>query len=146
MLVISLEPNAYCHSQLVEKTRSLGNVTVHNITAEVLDRHIAADYQADTVVCMNVLEHVENDLLALKHMQHVLVPGGKAILLLPAFDALYGPIDRNLGHFRRYSKRSWIDTAEQAGFSVSRVRYFKRAVPSGEPGLASARSSQRSTA
>jgi SAM-dependent methyltransferase len=80
--------------------------------------------KADTVVCLNVLEHVRDDRLALKHMHHVLVPGGRAIFLLPAFESLYGPIDSNLGHFRRYAKGSWRKTAEEAGFRVRHLRYF----------------------
>ncbi len=77
----------------------------------------------DTVVCLNVLEHVRDDRLALKHMHHVLVPGGRAIFLLPAFEALYGPIDSNLGHFRRYSKAGWRKMAEETGFRVTESRY-----------------------
>ena len=78
----------------------------------------------DTIVCLNVLEHVRDERLALEHMHHVLVPGGRAVFLLPAFESLYGPIDRNLGHFRRYSKRSWRTLAESAGFRVAELRYF----------------------
>jgi hypothetical protein len=44
--------------------------------------------------------------------------------LLPAFESLYGPIDRNLGHFRRYSKRAWGKLAESVGFRVRHSRYF----------------------
>ncbi len=80
--------------------------------------------RADTVVCLNVLEHVRDDRLALKHMHHVLAPGGRAIFLLPAFESLYGPIDSNLGHFRRYSKGSWRKMAEEVGFRVAHLRYF----------------------
>jgi SAM-dependent methyltransferase len=80
--------------------------------------------RADTVVCLNVLEHVRDDRLALKHMHHVLVPGGRAIFLLPAFESLYGPIDGNLGHFRRYAKGSWSKMAEEIGFRVTHLRYF----------------------
>lgn len=80
--------------------------------------------QADTIVCLNVLEHVRDDRLALKHMHHVLVRGGRAVFLLPAFESLYGPIDHNLGHFRRYSKGSWRKMAEEVGFRVSYSRYF----------------------
>ena len=54
----------------------------------------------------------------------VLVPGGRAVFLLPAFESLYGPIDRNLGHFRRYSKSGWRASAEAAGFRVAELRYF----------------------
>lgn len=78
----------------------------------------------DSVVCLNVLEHVRDHRLALEHMHEVLAPGGRAVFLLPAFESLYGPIDRNLGHFRRYSKSSWRDLAESAGFQVKLARYF----------------------
>jgi ubiquinone/menaquinone biosynthesis C-methylase UbiE len=80
--------------------------------------------EPDTIVCMNVLEHVRDDRLALERMWQVLVPGGRAIFLLPAFEALYGPIDRNLGHFRRYSKNGWRTLAESVGFRVTELRYF----------------------
>jgi SAM-dependent methyltransferase len=80
--------------------------------------------QPDTIVCMNVLEHVRDDRLALEYMWQILVPGGRAIFLLPAFEALYGPIDQNLGHFRRYSKSGWRALAESVGFRVTELRYF----------------------
>jgi SAM-dependent methyltransferase len=78
----------------------------------------------DTIVCLNVLEHVRDHELALEHMHEVLIPGGRAVFLLPAFKSLYGPIDSNLGHFRRYSKLSWEAVAERAGFQVKVLRYF----------------------
>jgi SAM-dependent methyltransferase len=76
------------------------------------------------VVCLNVLEHVRDHRLALDHMYRVLEPGGRAVFLLPAFESLYGPIDRNLGHFRRYSRASWRSLSEAAGFRVKLARYF----------------------
>ena len=81
-------------------------------------------FQPDSIVCLNVLEHIREDRTALTHMREVLEPGGCAVFLLPAFESLYGPIDRNLGHFRRYSKRSWRTLAEATGFRVKLVRYF----------------------
>ncbi len=78
----------------------------------------------DSVVCLNVLEHVRDDRLALEHMHGVLEPRGRAVFLLPAFESLYGPIDRNLGHFRRYSRASWRRLAEAVGFEVKLSRYF----------------------
>lgn len=86
-------------------------------------RDLAA-LQPDSVVCLNVLEHVRDHRLALQHMHDVLVPGGRAVFLLPAFESLYGPIDSNLGHFRRYSKASWRALAESTGFRVRLSRYF----------------------
>jgi hypothetical protein len=78
----------------------------------------------DSIVCLNVLEHVSDDRLALKHMHEALAARGRAVFLLPAFKWLYGRIDRNLGHFRRYSKRTWKSLAESAGFRVKQIRYF----------------------
>jgi SAM-dependent methyltransferase len=80
--------------------------------------------QPDSIVCLNVLEHVRDDRLALEHMRDVLAPGGRAVFLLPAFESLYGPIDQNLGHFRRYSKSSWRALAQATGFQVKISRYF----------------------
>jgi len=78
----------------------------------------------DTIICLNVLEHVREDRLALEHMREVLEPGGRAIFILPAFESLYGPIDRNLGHFRRYSKTRWRELAEASGLRVRESRYL----------------------
>ncbi len=80
--------------------------------------------QPDSIACLNVLEHIRDERLALEHMRQVLIPGGRAVFLLPAFESLYGPIDRNLGHFRRYSKSGWRALAESAGFRVTEIRYF----------------------
>ena len=120
--VVSVEPNNYCYAQLVEKTRGMPNVKIYNITAEALDRFMGADYQADTVVCMNVLEHLENDELAVNTFSKRLRPGGLLVLLIPAGPWLFGEIDRRLGHYRRYSKRqrARID-APDPGLKIAEV-------------------------
>jgi SAM-dependent methyltransferase len=59
----------------------------------------------DLVVCMNVLEHIEDDLGALSHMVRLVRPGGVLFLLVPAHQFLYTPFDRESGHYRRYSRR-----------------------------------------
>ncbi len=99
-----------------------------NLTAFAMDIQEPAfvelkRFNPDTVVCLNVLEHIENDRLGLEHMNAVLPAGGRALLIVPAFESLYGPIDRNLGHYRRYSKRPFVELAESAGFRAS-VRYL----------------------
>jgi SAM-dependent methyltransferase len=58
----------------------------------------------DTVICINVLEHIRDDIGALQKMAEVLEPGGVLALLVPAHLGLYGPYDRLDGHFRRYNK------------------------------------------
>ncbi len=68
--------------------------------ADVLD--VAGQF--DLIVCMNVLEHIEDDERALRHMLALLKPGGTLFLLVPAHDLLYSPFDVESGHFRRYHK------------------------------------------
>jgi SAM-dependent methyltransferase len=80
-------------------------------------------HRPDTVVCLNVLEHIEDDEGALRNMYAVLPSGGRALLIVPAFTGLYGPIDRNLGHYRRYSRQGLRGLAESIGFRV-RLRYL----------------------
>jgi SAM-dependent methyltransferase len=122
--VISLEPNAYCYKQLQDKTKDLANVTIYNITAEILDQQIDPAYRADTVVCMNVLEHLKDDELAVNLFSKRLKPGGTLVLLIPAVPWLFGEIDQRLGHYRRYSKASARDLMQRTGYKMTRLRYF----------------------
>lgn len=78
----------------------------------------------DSVVCLNVLEHVENDILALNSMRKLLRSGGNLILLVPAHKSLYSPIDRALGHYRRYSKEELEEKTEKAGFKTKKAFWF----------------------
>src|SRR5262249_9454615 len=78
----------------------------------------------DTVVCSNVLEHIEDDREALAAMREVLVPGGRVVLIVPALHALYGSIDRAIHHFRRYSRDDLTAKLEGAGLAVGHVSYF----------------------
>jgi hypothetical protein len=57
-------------------------------------------------------------------MASVLVPSGTIVLLVPAFQALYGPIDRNLGHHRRYNRRSLTRLAQAAGLEIRKLHYI----------------------
>jgi SAM-dependent methyltransferase len=82
-----------------------------------------AHYRPDSVVCVNVLEHIEGDAAALRAMVEIVVPGGVIVLLVPAFDALYGPIDRNLGHYRRYRRSSLAGLASAAGLEIRKLHY-----------------------
>lgn len=78
----------------------------------------------DTVICLNVLEHIEDDLFALGQMRDTLKPGGKLVLLVPAHQLLYGEFDRAVGHFRRYERRELLDKLERAGFAVHKMKFF----------------------
>jgi len=69
----------------------------------------------DTVICINVLEHIRNDKLALDHLMEGILPGGHICLLVPALPALYGTLDEVAMHYRRYSKKQLLDLAKVVG-------------------------------
>lgn len=78
----------------------------------------------DSVLYVNVLEHVEDDASELARVHAALHPGGHLLVFVPALPALYGSLDRQLGHFRRYTRKGLVDTVRSAGFSIVRSRYF----------------------
>jgi glycosyltransferase involved in cell wall biosynthesis len=80
----------------------------------------------DTVVCLNVLEHIEHDFAALQDFASVLEPGGRLVLLVPAMPELYGSLDIHLNHFRRYDREALRDLVTRAGFDVETLRYLNR--------------------
>lgn len=78
----------------------------------------------DTVVALNVIEHIENDGLALANCRQLLSAGGQLVMLVPAYQALYNKFDEELGHFRRYTAGSQTSLLKQAGFEVIHQQYF----------------------
>jgi glycosyltransferase involved in cell wall biosynthesis len=80
----------------------------------------------DTVVCLNVLEHVEDDAAALRNIHRALAPGGRAIVLVPHGQEIFGTLDVALGHYRRYKHSELRERMEQAGFTVERMIEFNR--------------------
>jgi SAM-dependent methyltransferase len=123
-LVVGIDVEEECIAQ--RRANFAGCPNLVSMCLDVQDREFLSlrKYRPDSVACLNVLEHVKDDTLALAHMCSVLSPGGKAVLIVPAFESLYGPIDERLGHFRRYSKRSMARAAAQAGFRVETLRYM----------------------
>lgn len=78
-------------------------------------------YEFDTVVCLNVLEHIENDEAALHRLFEILTPGGKLVLFVPADQRLFGTMDTQVGHYRRYSLETITRVMEVAGFATETV-------------------------
>jgi SAM-dependent methyltransferase len=90
-----------------------------------------AGQQFDTIICLNVLEHVDDDAASLQAMRRMLAPAGRLVLLVPALPALYGTIDKALGHHRRYQRAPLTSLLHATGFKVAHVEYFNLA---GVPG------------
>jgi SAM-dependent methyltransferase len=80
----------------------------------------------ETVICLNVLEHIQDDHSGLRNIHSVLCPGGRAIILVPHRQQAYGTLDAALGHYRRYSESELREKMERAGFQVEDVLMFNR--------------------
>ncbi|MGC2425172.1 MAG: class I SAM-dependent methyltransferase [Nitrospirota bacterium] len=77
----------------------------------------------DYIYSLNVLEHIEDDLDALKNLYSRLRPGSRIFLYVPAFQCLYSSMDKKVGHFRRYDRRGIKAALESCGFVKIRTRY-----------------------
>jgi SAM-dependent methyltransferase len=121
VLAMDVEPE--CIERLKERYPSQPNL--HTVVCELTSSDLFAlkSFRADSCVCLNVLEHIEADCQALGRMASILEPGGVIVLLVPAFPALYGPIDRNLGHYRRYTRSSLRAVAIEAGLRIRKMHY-----------------------
>jgi SAM-dependent methyltransferase len=80
----------------------------------------------DTIVCLNVLEHIAADEQVLRAYFDLLQPGGHAIILVPAHPSLYSPCDEALGHQRRYTSVELHTKLQRAGFEVVSLEEFNR--------------------
>jgi len=78
----------------------------------------------DTIVCSNVLEHVEDDGAVLENFYQLLPAGGRIIVLVPALKILYNVLDQELGHFRRYGKEELIQKLTLNGFKIRYLKFF----------------------
>lgn len=78
----------------------------------------------DTVVYVNVLEHIRDDVAEVRQAHGLCRPGGRLCVFVPAVPAIYGTLDRKSGHYRRYRRDELVRNVTAGGFRVDDVRYF----------------------
>ncbi len=83
-----------------------------------------AGHACDSVIALNVVEHLADDRRALRIMRALLPCGGKAVVLVPAHQWLYGTFDEEAGHYRRYTRDDLAAKVQAAGFDVDAALYF----------------------
>lgn len=107
---------------LRERFGGQGNIRFQQFDASG-DPGELSQFKFDTVICANVLEHIENDRRALKNMNEVLEPRGNLLLIVPAHKIAYGTLDAYLGHFRRYEREDIVGKVEGAGFEIVEQKF-----------------------
>jgi SAM-dependent methyltransferase len=106
-------------SQLIEIITSKGFKNFKSFEA-MRENNLSFDF----IFSSNVLEHIENDILILEEMKSVLEPTrGILVLYVPAHQWLFSDLDRSVGHFRRYSKKSLSNKIEASGMKVLELHY-----------------------
>ena len=91
---------------------------------EVYAEHIGT---FDTVFALNVVEHIKDDTLAMANIKKLLKEGGKAVILVPAFNTLYNSFDEALEHYRRYTKKTLNKVFDNNQFEIQQSSYFNAA-------------------
>jgi SAM-dependent methyltransferase len=76
----------------------------------------------DTIVAMNVIEHIDDEIGAMRDLATALVPGGRLVIWVPGYPALYGDFDRKVGHVRRHTPATLRTAVERAGLEVKVCR------------------------
>lgn len=118
--VVACDRSDTCVAALHRRFKDTPNVTViQGDLTELSDM----EERFESVVMLNVLEHIEDDVGVLLSLRALLQPGGRIIIYVPALNMLYGKMDRKLGHYRRYSKRGVRKIAADAGLEIATLRY-----------------------
>jgi SAM-dependent methyltransferase len=116
--LISIEPNTRFASQLRSKFPQL------ELIQGTID-DVPSTWALDAILSVNVLEHIEADERELcSYHQRLAVRQGTLCLFVPARPEIFGPIDRDFGHFRRYTRAGLRTKLEKAGFILRRLIYF----------------------
>lgn len=122
--VLATDNNEQYLEMLRGAVEHLDHIEVENIDWENADFEALRAHHFDTVLCLNVLEHIDDDRGALAAFAAILPHEGRLVLQVPAMQSIYGEIDRAIGHFRRYESAPLRRLLEEAGFEVEDLRYF----------------------
>jgi SAM-dependent methyltransferase len=126
-LFVGIDPEGACVTKCQQRFEGRANVRfLHDyVGAPDWVPRWSAD-RFDTVIAVNVLEHIRDDLDALRGWREILIGGGGGNLcvFVPAFEFAYSDFDKRYGHYRRYSKETLRDKLLDAGFDIEVLRYF----------------------
>jgi glycosyltransferase involved in cell wall biosynthesis len=114
--------------RLKGKFGGLSRVRIEKLDLTLPDDYgVLNDFKPDTIVCLNVLEHIEKDRDVLARLHETLPDDCRIIFLVPRSQKLWSNLDVQLGHFRRYETGELSAKMQDAGFTVEREFTFNRA-------------------
>ncbi|HTL09625.1 MAG TPA: class I SAM-dependent methyltransferase [Chitinophagaceae bacterium] len=121
---------SYIHF-LQQKFRANKNL-IRIVSIDLQHPHFNEEYEAlqsqfDSIFLLNVIEHLKDDDAAVRNCNYLLRQGGHLVLLAPAYPFLYCLLDKNLGHFRRYTKKSLAALLYRNNHALLTRKYFNMA-------------------
>jgi SAM-dependent methyltransferase len=120
--IFAFEPSGNMYPLLSDKFKKDKRVTV--INTYLKEKHQEFLNFFDSVLYVNVLEHIEEDRKELSYAYKTIKQNGYILIFAPALSFLYSEFDKKIGHFRRYSKKGLINIVRESGFSIEDIRYF----------------------
>jgi len=123
-LIVSTELEPLYLDRLRDTFSDYPNVITHPLNLDDGIPHWLSAHCVDTILCLNVLEHIEDDEATLQHFFSILPSGGRVVLIVPALKPLYGTIDQAISHYRRYEQTEIAQKLRQAGFHVEKTQFF----------------------
>lgn len=121
--LVSFEPSSNMFPHLV-RTLSPHGARARAVPGYLSEHSEGLRSSFDTVLYVNVLEHVPDQARELAHASALLRPGGSLLVFVPACPFLMSDFDRSIGHFRRYRERDLREVVGNAGFRIEECRYF----------------------
>ena len=118
--LVLIEPDSANSDALRRRFQSDPRVDVRHGYLE----QFAPALEANSVIAVNVLEHVEHDTEFLRAAHSALVPGGYLLILVPALPAIFGSLDRAFDHYRRYTRSGLTTQIRTAGFAIEKLHYL----------------------
>lgn len=123
-IVVGIEPNVACATRVRAAMSGAERFTLITRHLEECDRAELARHRFDTIVCSNVLEHIQDDVQALAAFGDIVGPAsGRVLIFVPAVQAAYGSLDISMGHHRRYTKPMLADRFRRAGLDLVAMKY-----------------------
>lgn len=108
----------------VSRLKNQTKVDFYNSIFSEAAAEISDKQQPDSIIYVNVLEHIKDDCSELEYIRNTLSNGGRCFIFVPALMSLYGEFDRKIGHFRRYTKKEIEEKCQLAGFKILKSKYF----------------------
>jgi SAM-dependent methyltransferase len=129
--IVAMDMERTFVAEAAERLRQYPNVQLICGDATATDIPRPDGEAFDTVVLLDVLEHIEDDVALLARLRARLGPGGHLILKVPAMPSLYSPMDEAIGHWRRYDRSGLTQVISRAGLELVRVWSFNTAAVPG---------------